>query len=173
MIHILYSAPFNLSKSFSTPDFFAAKRRDSNCCRIFENTITNTISVFDSASPLANQTLEDTGHYNLMVRLSETLPENSTLVLPDVITLGSNVVEAISVVERFLDSHIHLEFLDSPWMNTKDLELLFRICPYETKTAFISSLTKTIEWKISSPEKSRIPDPKISQATTKVKKNCE
>ena len=59
------------------------------------------------------------GHYGLIVALSEILPENSTLIIPDVTSLSDESNAAVSLAQRFLDRHISLEFQNSPWLNTK------------------------------------------------------
>ena len=129
------------------------------------------MSVYDKESPLAKKTIEGDDHYSLMIQISEMLPVNSTLVLTDAVALGKVPLEAVSLADRFLDKHIHLEFLNSPWMNSKNIELLLKLSPHEARNSYISMLTETIQWKTEPADKYRIIDPSITQASSKVKKN--
>jgi len=170
MIYVFIRAPYDLDPSFVTPYYFAAMREDFDCHKVFENTASNTISIFEKNVKKPGK-LDNTDHYGLMAELSGVLPENCTLVLPDVTTLSTDQGEAFALAERFLDRHIILEFVDSPWMNTKNMAVLFKITPYEAKAAFHSNLIRTIEWKTKADKIPADPDPKICQASREIKKN--
>lgn len=172
MIHILYSAPYDLPITFASPEFYAYKLRDSDCFRVFENTTSHSMSVHDKKSPITGSVIKEGDHNNLMIRLSETLPENSTLILQDVITLGSDEFWASAVVDRMFQKNVQLEFIDSPWMNMNAMNPFFSVWPSEARTAYMFMLSKTIQWKNNPTKRNSILDPAITQASSKAKKNC-
>lgn len=170
MIYVLYSAPYDLPATFAGPDYYASLQKDPETYRIFENTVTGTMTVYMKKKPVI-LTDPESRHYSLIAALSETLPENSTLVFPDVTNLADESNAAVSLTNRFLDRHINLEFQNSPWLNTKNMAVLFMTNPYEARASFSSLLTKTIEWKTSPAVLPQPADIDMLQASSCVKKN--
>lgn len=170
MIYVFYSVPYDLPDTFAGPDYYAALQKDPETYRIFENTAARTITVYMKKEPV-RLTDRGTGHYGLIAALSETLPETSTIVFPDVTNLADESNAAVSLAHRFLDRHINLEFQNSPWLNTKNMDILFMTNPYEARASFNSLLTKTIEWKTSPAVLPQPADIDMLQASSSIKKN--
>ena len=171
MIYVYYSAPFDLSESFATPEYFKAIGKDTDCFKILENTVTGELRVL-AADPYTLKAENDHKHYSLMICLSENLPSESTLLMPDITSLSDMADEADCLYQRFIDKNINLEFSNSPWLNTKNMRILLISNPYEAKKAISSSLISTFEWK-SQPQvlSNLLPSPSVTQQTNAVKKN--
>ena len=173
MIYVYYSAPYQLPMTFTSPEFYNAMRYDKDCRRIIENTGNHKIIIGDKTPVTLEQENCSNGRYGLMKKLVSVLDPKCTVVMPDIMTLSSDTEEAKCLYESFIDKGIDLEFTDSPWLNTNTIRLLLQENRLEAKNAAATNIVKTMEWKEKSDKSSDSwdQDLRISQASTKVKKN--
>jgi len=171
MIFVYYSAPFELPKSFASPEYYKAMGKDYECFKVFENTMTGELHVLLAKPYTLKAENTDNQHYSLMIDLSENLPAESTLLMPDITSLSGMADEADCLYQRFIDRKINLEFSDTPWLNTNNMRILLITNPYEARKAISSSLASTFEWKTQTHISSNIPSTSITQQPNAVKKN--
>ena len=171
MIYIYYSAPYDLPDTFATPEYYEVKRRDPDCIRIFENSLTGELFMPDLKSFRLKSDSFSNSHYSLMIGLSENLLKNSTLVMSDVTDLSNRADEADCLYQRFIDRDILLEFLNSPWLNSENIRLLLSSNPYEARKLASLNLISTIKWKNGKIFDTAFTDPEITQQPNRIKKN--
>ena len=170
MIYVYYSASCDIPKDYVSPAYFEAKRNDKECYKILENTSKNEIRILKGNIVTDTLTIK-AGHYSLIKELIKTLKPECTVVFPDVMSLSSDNEEATNLYLELLTRGIYVQFLESPWLNTSHMRLIFRENPIEARGIAINSFMSTLIWKLKDHSLAEPVNVTVTQASMEIKKN--